>query len=172
MDWTQFTTLSKPQMNAIWHFDCKDPFSFLGIHPLEPDKGIKTAIRTYQPHAAFVQGESLDSKEEFDFVKVGDTGFFEAVLDIEFDRFLYKLHIKLPDGTHYSVVDPYAFSPVISEYDQYLISVGNHYELYRKMGANVIEHQDVIGVHFAVWAPNARAVAVVGDFNKIGRAHV
>ena len=82
MDWTQFTTLSEPQMNSIWNFNCKDPFSFLGIHPLETDKGIKTAIRTYQPQAAFIHGESLKGSMEFDFVKVADTGFFVAVLDI------------------------------------------------------------------------------------------
>jgi len=172
MDWSKFTTLSEPQMNSIWNFNCKDPFSFLGIHPLETDKGIKTAIRTYQPQAAFIHGESLKGSMEFDFIKVADTGFFEAVLDIEYEPFLYKLHIKQFDGCTYTITDPYAFTPVLSEYDQYLIAVGTHYELYRKMGANIIEHQDVIGVQFAVWAPNAKHVAVVGNFNTWdGRRH-
>ena len=88
---------------------------------------------------------------EFDFVKVADTGF-EAALDIEYEPFLYKLHIKQYDGNTYTITDPYAFIPVLSEYDRYLISVGTHYELYRKLGANIVEHQDVIGIQFAVWA--------------------
>ena len=159
-------------MQAIWDFKTKDPFSILGIHPLETDKGIKTVIRTYQPQASFVRGETCDGSEEFDFVKLGNTGFFEAILDMEFEPFFYKLIIKQDDGNEYAVVDPYAFMPVLSEFDRHLISTGTHYELYRKLGANIIEHQGFKGVHFAVWAPNANAVSVVGNFNSWdGRRH-
>ena len=73
MDWNDFTSLTAENMQAIWNFDTRDPFSILGIHPLETDKGIKTVIRTYQPQASFVRGESCDGEVEFDFVKLGDT---------------------------------------------------------------------------------------------------
>ena len=172
MDFNDFTSLTAENMQAIWDFKTKDPFSILGIHPLETDKGIKTVIRTYQPQACYVRGESCDGSEEFDFVKLGDTGFFEAILDMEFEPFFYKLIIRQEDGNEYAVVDPYAFMPVLSEFDRHLISTGTHYELYRKLGANIIEHQGFKGVHFAVWAPNANAVSVVGNFNSWdGRRH-
>ena len=172
MEWNDFTSLTAENMQAIWDFKTKDPFSILGIHPLETDRGIKTVIRTYQPQACFVRGESCDGTEEFDFVKLGDTGFFEAILDLEYKPFFYKLIIKQADGNEYTLVDPYAFLPVLSDFDRHLIATGTHYELYRKLGANLIEHQGFKGVHFAVWAPNAHAVSVVGNFNSWdGRRH-
>ena len=172
MEWNDFTSLTAENMQAIWDFKTKDPFSILGIHPLETDRGIKTVIRTYQPQASFVRGESCDGTEEFDFVKLGNTGFFEAILDLEYKPFFYKLIIRQDDGNEYSFVDPYAFMPVLSEFDRHLIATGTHYELYRKLGANIVEHQGFKGVHFAVWAPNAHAVSVVGNFNSWdGRRH-
>ena len=172
MEWNDFTSLTAENMQSIWEFKTKDPFSILGIHPLETDRGIKTVIRTYQPQASFVRGESCDGTKEFDFVKLGDTGFFEAILDMEFVPFFYKLIIRQGDGNEYSIVDPYAFLPVLSEFDRHLIATGTHYELYRKLGANIIEHEGFKGVHFAVWAPNAHAVSVVGNFNSWdGRRH-
>ncbi len=172
MEWNDFTSLTAENMQAIWDFKTKDPFSILGIHPLETDRGIKTVIRTYQPQASFIRGESCDGTEEFDFVKIGNTGFFEAILDLEYKPFFYNLIIRQEDGNEYTLVDPYAFMPVLSEFDRHLIATGTHYELYRKLGANLIEHQGFKGVHFAVWAPNARAVSVVGNFNSWdGRRH-
>ena len=173
MDWNDFTSLTAENMQAIWNFNTKDPFSILGIHPLETDKGIKTVIRTYQPQASFVRGESCDGEVEFDFVKLGDTGFFEAVLDMDYEPFFYNLVIKQGDGNKYKLTDPYAFQPVLSEFDRHLIASGTHYELYRKLGANLVEHQGFKGIQFAVWAPNARSVSVVGTFNSWdGRRHM
>lgn len=172
MEWNDFTSLTSEEMNAIWNFSTKDPFSILGIHPLNTDKGIKTVIRTYQPQASFIRGESCDGEFEFDFMKLGDTGFFEAIIDTEYKPFFYNLIIKQSDGIEYSITDPYAFLPVLSDFDRHLISSGTHYELYRKLGANIIEHQGFKGVHFAVWAPNAHAVSVIGNFNSWdGRRH-
>ena len=141
MEWNDFTSLTAENMQAIWDFKTKDPFSILGIHPIETDRGIKTVIRTYQPQACFVRGESCDGTEEFDFVKLGDTGFFEAILDLEYKPFFYKLIIKQGDGIEYTLVDPYAFLPVLSDFDRHLIATGTHYELYRKLGANIIEQR-------------------------------
>lgn len=171
-EWKAFTSLSEEQMQSIWNYDCKDPFAFLGIHPLQTDKGVKTVVRTYQPHASFVRAESMDGSVEFDFVKLGDSGFYEAVLDMDFEPFQYRLHITLPGGNIYHILDPYSFLPVLSDFDRYLINAGRHYELYRKLGANLVTHQGIPGVHFAVWAPNAKSVAVVGSFNSWdGRRH-
>ena len=172
MEWNDFTSLTSEDMRAIWDFNTKDPFSILGLHPLNTDRGVKTVIRTYQPQASFIRGESCDGEFEFDFMKLGDTGFFEAILDKEYEPFFYNLIIDQADGNEYTLTDPYAFLPVLSDFDRHLITTGTHYELYRKLGANLVEHQGFKGVHFAVWAPNARAVSVVGNFNSWdGRRH-
>ena len=166
MEWNDFTSLTSEDMRAIWDFNTKDPFSILGLHPLNTDRGLKTVIRTYQPQASFIRGESCDGEFEFDFMKLGNTGFFEAILDKEYEPFFYNLIIRQDDGNEYTLTDPYAFLPVLSDFDRHLISSGTHYELYRKLGANLVEHQGFKGVHFAVWAPNAHAVSVVGSFNS------
>ena len=84
----------------------------------------------------------------------------------------YRLQIRFSDGNIFETYDPYAFPPVLTEYDLYLSGEGTHYQKYEKLGAHVREVAGVRGVHFCVWAPNARRVSVVGDFNFWdGRVH-
>ena len=71
------------------------------------------------------------------------------------------------------VTDPYSFGPVLGPIDDYLIAEGTHLRLYDKFGAHQITHEGATGIHFAVWAPNAKRVSVVGDFNDWdGRRHM
>lgn len=84
----------------------------------------------------------------------------------------YSLTVQYGDGSEHTARDPFSFEPVLSDLDQYLIGEGTHKELWRALGAHVTKHQSVKGVHFAVWAPNARRVSVVGGFNQWdGRRH-
>ena len=100
--------------------------------------------------------------------RVDGDGLFELQLERAQD---YRLRIDWPDGVQESE-DPYAFGPLLSELELYLFAEGNHRELWRSLGARVQEHEGVSGVRFAVWAPNARRVSVVGDFNSWdGRRH-
>ncbi len=76
-------------------------------------------------------------------------------------------------GEEWLVEDAYRFGPVLGEMDEYLLGEGTHQRLWKVLGAHVIEHEGVKGTHFAVWAPNARRVSVIGDFNAWdGRRHV
>jgi 1,4-alpha-glucan branching enzyme len=103
---------------------------------------------------------------------IGAEGFFEAVFAGETVAFPYRLAVTLPDGREYELEDPYRFGPVLTEFDLYLFGEGNHFELYEKLGAHLIQHEGATGVVFAVWAPNAQRVSVVGDFNQWdGRRH-
>ena len=77
----------------------------------------------------------------------------------------YRLSFTFADGNRFDTLDPYAFPRVLSDYDLYLFGEGTHYLKYEKLGAHVREVDGVRGVHFAVWAPNAKRVSVVGDFN-------
>ena len=84
----------------------------------------------------------------------------------------YRLEVDYGEGGSFTLDDPYRFPPTLGDLDLHLIGEGRHEELYEKLGAHVIEHEGVRGTAFAVWAPSARAVSVVGDFNSWdGRLH-
>lgn len=139
-----------------------DPFSVLGIHKI----GDKFVIRTVQPQAKSVSVIRESTQKAYQMEKVDECGLFQAEFDNEQDYFLYKLKIELCDGDVYEIEDTYRFMPVLSEQDIYLINEGRQLDLYKKLGAHLITHQGVKGAVFAVWAPNASRVSVVGDFNQ------
>jgi 1,4-alpha-glucan branching enzyme len=80
--------------------------------------------------------------------------------------FRYELEVAYPDGNTFTQRDAYAFPPTLGELDTYLVGEGRHEQLYERLGAHVREVEGVIGTSFAVWAPSARSVSVVGDFNS------
>ncbi|WP_147107079.1 1,4-alpha-glucan branching protein GlgB [Tateyamaria sp. syn59] len=87
-------------------------------------------------------------------------------------KFAHSLKARFSDGAEWSFYDPYRFGPVLTDVDQYLIGEGSHRQLWQALGAHVTELDGVAGTHFAVWAPNAVRVSVVGDFNVWdGRRH-
>ena len=100
---------------------------------------------------------------------VHDAHLFSVVLDARPASY----RIVYTAGSHeWRCEDPYRFSPVVGELDNYLIGEGNHHDLYRILGSHVVEHEGVAGVQFAVWAPNARSCTVIGPFNHWDdRAH-
>lgn len=143
-----------------------DPFSVLGMHK---EKDGTMLVRTYQPDSKAVELLEYDSQEKVgDFVKVHDAGLFQIELDKRKhkDFFDYKLKLDYHVGHKQVVEDVYRFYPVLGEMDVYLLAEGNHLEIYKKLGAHKMVHQNVSGVSFAVWAPNAKRVSVVGSFNN------
>src|SRR5262249_43882959 len=99
-------------------------------------------------------------------------GFFEAQLPGQKEAFGYLLEVHYPNQATYTLRDPYSFLPTWGELDLYLAGQGRHERLWERMGAHLKHYRDVSGVSFAVWAPNARGVSVVGDFNSWdGRLH-
>ena len=142
---------------------CDDPFAFLGFHKLENKK--KTAvIRTFQPFAQHVDLVAKNMPLEVPMERVHQDGLFEIF--VPEDTTDYKFLITDFDGKETLADDVYSFPPVIGEFDNYLLREGNHFELYKKMGAQLISLNGVEGVSFAVWAPDAYRVSVVGDFNR------
>ena len=103
--------------------------------------------------------------------RIAEPGFFEVELRGKPVWFGYRLRAANEGGT-WEFDDPYRFGPVLGDLDDYLIREGTHQRLWERLGAHVTEHQGVRGVSFAVWAPNASRVALVGDFNDWdGRRH-
>src|SRR5207253_5187107 len=99
-------------------------------------------------------------------------GLWEALLPKARLPLDYELEVEYPDGNTFTVRDPYSFLPTLGELDLHLAMEGRHEHLYERLGAHVRELDGVLGTAFAVWAPNARGVSVVGDFNSWdGRLH-
>ena len=137
------------------------PFEVLGGHK----SSNRRWITSFQPDAVEVIA-SVGGKET-------------ALSRIEGDVFTgpvpgktYTLTMKYADGSKHTTRDPFSFGPVLTDFDKYLVGEGSHKELWRVLGAHITKHQGANGVHFAVWAPNAVRVALIGDFNRWdGRRH-
>ncbi len=144
-----------------------DPHALLGAHP----DGSGVVVRAYRPGADSVTVRPAGAKPVAAEL-THDSGLFEARLpkaDLPLD---YELEVAYPDGNAFTLRDPYAFGPTLGELDVHLAGEGRHETLYERLGAHPREHQGTEGVAFAVWAPSAAAVSVVGDFNSWdGRLH-
>jgi len=151
-----------------------DPFSVLGMHLVCPAEGTPSLeVRAFIPTAESVCVLSRkDPQIQFPMEKIHKSGFFEVVIHGYTEVFPYMLKVKRTWGVEEVIHDPYSFLPVLTEFDQHLFNEGNHFRIYDKMGAHPLTIDGVKGVHFAVWAPNAERVSVVGDFNQWdGRVH-
>jgi 1,4-alpha-glucan branching enzyme len=141
-----------------------DPHAYLGAHPV--DGGV--LVRVFRPDAESVRvlpyGTELERRDA--------AGLFEGIVEDETFPLDYELEVRYPEGQTFVLRDPYAFLPTFGELDVHLAAEGRHEELYERMGAHVREVNGVTGTAFAVWAPNARSVSVIGDFNSWdGRLH-
>lgn len=145
-----------------------DPFAVLGLHGL-PDG--RLVARVFRPGAE--GAEVLDAKgKQVAVLEPLSEGLFAGVIPRRKTRFPYRLRFTRGADT-WEERDPYGYGPVLGEVDEYLLGEGTHGRLWDALGAHVRTHEGVSGVHFAVWAPNARRVSVVGDFNGWdGRRHV
>ncbi|MEN2828306.1 1,4-alpha-glucan branching enzyme GlgB [Mannheimia haemolytica] len=139
---------------------CNDPFSYLGIHP--SNNGV--IIRVFLPSAIACQVIDLNGKPVSSMLKIDDRGFFIAELIGKKTDFSYRLLVEYPDST-VDIEDPYRFKTHIQELDNWLFAEGKQLRPYEKLGAHLVTQNEVGGVHFSVWAPNAQRVSVVGDFN-------
>jgi 1,4-alpha-glucan branching enzyme len=142
-----------------------DPFAVLGPHEIK----CGCAVRAFLPDATRVTVLARDSGTVLaELERIDPAGFWCGVMP---GRLPYLLHIQSGERERITE-DPYAFPPVLGELDIYLLAEGRHHELGRTLGAHVTELEGVHGVRFAVWAPNARRVSVVGSFNAWdGRCH-
>jgi 1,4-alpha-glucan branching enzyme len=151
------------ELDAILTATHGDPFGFLGLHQSEG----RWVVRVFAPYAREVA--ILDARKPKRITvaeKVHGAGFFEAILPEEADRPDYR--VRFTDFSSHTTMaaDPYSFGPILGEIDLHLFSEGNHRRIYEKLGAHIREIGGVIGTAFAVWAPNAQRVSVVGDFNN------
>jgi 1,4-alpha-glucan branching enzyme len=152
-------------IDAIVEGRCTDPFAVLGLH--ETDGAL--VVRAFVPGAETVDAVTRSGDLLAHLTRLHPGGYFEGEVP---KRASYRLRAANHQGK-WTVDDPYAYGPVLGAIDDWLIGEGTHVKLYDRVGAHAIEHEGAAGVHFAVWAPNAKRVSVVGDFNTWdGRRHV
>ena len=138
-----------------------DPHAILGAHPA----GGGTVVRAFHPDAtsaALVASSGGTAPME----PIGGGVWAAFVPDLAPGQFGYRVRFGFPDGNRWELDDPYRFAPTLGEVDLHLIGEGTHERLYDVLGAHPRQHQGVAGVSFAVWAPNARSVRIVGDFDR------
>ncbi|GAA4215341.1 1,4-alpha-glucan branching enzyme [Sagittula marina] len=145
-----------------------DPFGVLGLHEVDG----QLVARVFRPGVAEV--EVIDRKTGRRAARLEriEGEVFAGAIPRRKKWFPYTL--RMTEGTETWVEeDAYGFGPVMGELDEYLLGEGTHGHLWTALGAHVMEHQGVLGTHFAVWAPNARRASVVGNFNGWdGRRHL
>mgnify|MGYP004571658513 FL=1 len=144
-----------------------NPHHILGMHECIDN----LYINAYLPGAKVVNAIEVSTRKKYTLVSERVPGFFSVVIKDK-KPFEYKLNVRFDNGDEVTYFDPYVFEPVIDPIDISLFNEGKHYSIYEKMGAHPMTVDGVEGVLFAVWAPNADRVSVVGNFNNWdGRRH-
>jgi len=160
------TTLDQNQLYALARGEHCDPFAFLGPHQV----GSQRVVRALLPHARNVELIDASGNSLAEMERIHADGLFEAVLPPRKRRYLFR--ITAFNGATYDVEDAYRFESSLGDLDLYLLGEGSDRKIYQKLGAQVRTLAGVPGTRFAVWAPNASRVSVIGDFNDWdGRRH-
>jgi 1,4-alpha-glucan branching enzyme len=165
------------EIDRIVDADHWDPFEVLGRHQLPARAGQdgNWVVRAFLPDARAAWVVDLTQGEpgtDVAMKRIHPDGLFAGVMPHDAGPFPYRIRAESHAGRTWEFVDPYSFEPVLTEFDLHLLAEGTHYRNYERLGAHIRTHGGFRGVHFAVWAPNARRVSVIGDFNQWdGRRH-
>jgi 1,4-alpha-glucan branching enzyme len=158
------------QIDALLAGRDADPFAILGPHPAATSEGQRWVVRFFRPGAADGWLIPPTPQAPLPARRLRPEGFFEAQLP-DSHPFApkpnsYRIRYRTGYGETVEAYDTYAFPYLLSEFDLHLMGEGRHYDTYEKLGAHLRTLEEVRGVHFAVWAPSAKRVSVVGDFNR------
>ncbi|HVU87810.1 MAG TPA: 1,4-alpha-glucan branching protein GlgB [Pirellulales bacterium] len=170
------TTIALDHVGRLIEERDENPFGLLGPHVVEDQGRQALAVRAYLPHSAqaWVVDPAQAPGVPQPMRRIHPAGLFEAICPLPANGSANKYLLQTTDesGNRTSMHDPYAFPNVLTEYDLYLLSEGTHWRSYDRLGAQLRTVDGVQGVNFAVWAPNATSVSVIGDFNNWdGRRH-
>jgi 1,4-alpha-glucan branching enzyme len=164
--------LTEDELKSLLQVRHRSPHELLGMHPLADGSGI--VVRAFLPGAASVEVVPTHEKDKprFKLKRIHKDGLFEGVTKEVNKVYAYDLIITDSARNRRQTRDPYSFLPTLGETDLYLFGQGNERRIYEKLGAQLRTIDGVVGTSFAVWAPNAQRISVVGDFNGWdGRIH-
>ncbi len=153
---------------------CACPHDFLGMRPAKKGRSHGLIVRAFIREAKACEVVDLADKHApaVEMESLAQEGFFEVFIPSRKDVFRYQLRATLHSGEIRQFFDPYSFLPTLGEQDLYLFNEGNEHRIYEKLGAHLRNLGGVTGVSFAVWAPAAARMSVVGNFNHWdGRLH-
>ena len=157
------------EAKAILEGTHHDPHQWLGMHPAAGGQ----IVRAYVPEAVACHCVELVDRRRYPLMPIDERGIFESFVPQKTEKFAYRIQAEWNGGARHEFYDPYAFLPTISEHDLYLFNEGTDRQVYQKLGAHCRTIDGISGVSFAVWAPSAKRVSVVGDFNHWdGRRHM
>lgn len=164
-----YSLMNWPKIEEIIYSECDDPHAILGPH----GAGNQTVVQAYFPEAVEAVLAFKESGETFQMELADDDGYFAVLLPMpekEVPAYHYKVRQK--DGAVLFYGEPYRYAPLITHEDTERFKNGIHYTIYEKLGAHPVTMDGVEGTYFAVWAPSALRISVVGDFNGWdGRIH-
>ena len=164
--------LTREEAESIIGAQQRVPHQLLGMHPLGDGAGV--VVRAFLPGAESVEAIPTHEKKKpaVRLQKVHDSGLFEGTTADSKSVYAYDLKVNFGNGHSRKFRDPFSFLPTLGEMDVYLFGQGNELRIFDKLGAQLREVDGVRGTSFAVWAPNAQRLSVVGDFNNWdGRVH-
>lgn len=167
----------RPSINKdaelIIQADHHDPFAYLGMHIIKSKDKDMVVARTYNPEAWKALLVDVENENNiYPMERIHPDGLFEVLISERDKLFQYRFRYIDSSGKTLEMWDPYSFSPIMSDYDIHLFGEGKNYFVYNRLGSHQLTVNNISGVYFAVWAPNARRVSVVGGFNKWdGRRH-
>jgi 1,4-alpha-glucan branching enzyme len=165
---TAISQIDPAELAALLALRHHNPHSILGAHPA----GDRVIVRAYRPDATAVF-LLVDGEPPRAMAQRPETGLFELAVEGRATVFAYRLEVHYPAGGTFIIQDPYRFPPTVGELDLYLWAEQKHQQIYSRFGAHERRLEGVRGIAFAVWAPNAAGVSVVGDFNSWdGRLHM
>jgi 1,4-alpha-glucan branching enzyme len=162
------TSVALDSVTALAELRHEDPFAILGPHVLDEGGKRVLGVRAFLPHAAQAWVVHAGHKSTQPMRRIHPAGLFEAICPAPKSDAVepYMLRVTDQRGDQTTMHDPYAFPPLLSDYDLYLLGEGKHWHAYTKLGAQLRTVNGVTGVNFAVWAPNAQGVSIIGDFNS------
>ena len=164
--------LTKAETDSLVQVQHRSPHELLGMHILADGSGV--VVRVFAPKAKQIDIVPVHEKSRpsFKLKRIHPAGLFEGVTSEANKVYAYDVVVTGRDGATSQGRDPYSFLPTLGETDLYLFGQGNEHRIYEKLGAQLRTLDGVPGAAFAVWAPDARRVSVVGDFNQWdGRRH-
>jgi len=162
------TTVELERFGPLLDGRHENPFEVLGPHMISAEGRPAMAVRAYLPGSAQAWVVDPGQVRSQPMRKIHPSGLFEAICPMLQDQATqrqYMLRVTDERGGQTTAHDPYAFPPLLSDFDLYLLGEGRHWHSYEKLGAQLRTVDGVSGVNFAVWAPNASGASIIGDFN-------
>jgi 1,4-alpha-glucan branching enzyme len=164
--------LSAEELHSLTELIHRSPHTLLGMHPLGDGAGVVVRALLPDTKKIVVQPVHEKDKPSFELQRIGNTNVFEGVTQQAKAVYAYDLVSTDAGGREHRTRDAYSFLPTLGEADLYLFGKGDERKIYEKLGAHLRMVDGVPGASFAVWAPNAQRVSVVGSFNNWdGRFH-